>query len=115
MLERGELITSVAVPPLNGAKSAYVKMTSRSADDWPAINLGIHLEMDGERIRAARIIISAATEKLTRLTQAEKVLIGTTPGKRILAEAGDRAAREVLFLSDAHGSAAYKKELLRVC
>ena len=114
VLERGELITSVSVPPLNGAKCAYMKVTSRSADDWPAINLGLRLEMKGGRIVAARVIVSAATEKVTRLTETEKILTGGAPGKELLAEAGDRATREVSFLSDAHGSAAYKKELLRV-
>ena len=51
VLQRGELIESVRVPPLNGAKAAYTKVTSRSADDWPAINIGVRLEMDGDRIR----------------------------------------------------------------
>jgi carbon-monoxide dehydrogenase medium subunit len=114
VLERGELITAVSVPPLNGAKCTYVKVTSRSADDWPALNLGVRLEMEHGRIRHARIIVSAATEKVTRLTETEKILIGEAPERTVLAEAGDRAAREVSFLSDAHGSAAYKKELLCV-
>jgi len=114
MLETGELITSVAVPPLNGAKCAYMKVTSRSADDWPAINLGVRLEMQRGNIRDARVIVSAATEKVTRLKQTEQILIGAAPGTEVLSKAGDCATREVSFLSDAHGSAPYKKELLRV-
>jgi len=114
VLKRGELIESVRVPPLNGAKAAYVKVTSRSADDWPAINIGVRLEMDHDHIRTARFVVSAATEKVTRLHDTEKVLTGERPDARILSEAGDRAVREISFLSDAHGSAAYKKELLRV-
>ena len=114
VLKRGELIESVRVPPLNGAKAAYVKVTSRSADDWPAINIGVRLEMDRDRIRTARLVVSAATDKVTRLNEAEQVLAGEMPTAEILAEAGDRAVREISFLSDAHGSAAYKKELLRV-
>lgn len=113
-LERGELIESVAVPPLGHAKAVYVKVTSRSADDWPALSLGLRLEMDGGRIAAARIVVSAATEKVTRLHETEKLLQGQKPAGSLLIEAGDRAAREVEFLSDSHGSAAYKKELLRV-
>ena len=70
--------------------------------------------MERGHIRDARLIVSAATEKPTRLKQTEKILIGATPGTEVLAEAGDCATREVSFLSDAHGSAPYKKELLRV-
>jgi carbon-monoxide dehydrogenase medium subunit len=114
VLKRGELIESVRVPPLNGAKAAYTKVTSRSADDWPAINIGVRLEMDGDRIRTARIVVSAATDKVTRLNDTEQMLTGEAPAAQLLTEAGDRAVREISFLSDAHGSAAYKKELLRV-
>jgi carbon-monoxide dehydrogenase medium subunit len=114
VLQRGELIESVSLPPLNGAKTAYVKVTSRSADDWPSVNLGVRLEMDGDRIRHARLVVSAATEKVMRLRQTEDMLAGERPAKEKLLEAGECAAREVSFLSDAHGSAAYKKELLRV-
>ena len=114
VLRRGELIESVTVPALGSARAVYVKVTSRSADDWPALNLGLRLEMDGERVAGARIVVSAATEKVTRLHETEKMLQGQRPAGSLLIEAGDHAAREVTFLSDAHGSAAYKKELLRV-
>ncbi len=43
-LEKNELIAEAIVPPLNGAKAAYMKVTSRSADDWPALNIGVRLE-----------------------------------------------------------------------
>jgi carbon-monoxide dehydrogenase medium subunit len=114
-LEKNELIAEAIVPPLNGAKAAYMKVTSRSADDWPALNIGVRLETDGPgRIRAARVVISAATEKVTRLNGAERLLTGAAVNDALLSRAGDAAIGEVSFLSDAHGSAAYKKELLRV-
>ncbi|MEA2823726.1 MAG: aerobic carbon-monoxide dehydrogenase medium subunit [Alphaproteobacteria bacterium] len=113
-LEKNELIAEAIVPPLNGAKAAYMKVTSRSADDWPALNIGVCLHTDGARTREARIIISAATEKVTRLRETEELLTGAAVNDALLKQAGDVAAREVSFLSDAHGSAAYKKELLRV-
>jgi carbon-monoxide dehydrogenase medium subunit len=114
-LEKNELIAEAIVPPLNGATAAYMKATSRSADDWPALNIGVRLETDGgKQIREARLVISAATEKVTRLTQTEELLKGAVADDAILKRAGECAAAEVSFLSDAHGSAAYKKELLRV-
>lgn len=114
-LEKNELIAEAIVPPLTGAKAAYIKVTSRSADDWPALNIGVRLETEGaSRIRDCRIIISAATEKVTRLKNTEKLLTSGTINDVLLKSAGDVAVGEVSFLSDAHGSAAYKKELVRV-
>jgi carbon-monoxide dehydrogenase medium subunit len=115
ILAKDELIAGVTVPPLNGARTAYMKCTSRSADDWPALNLAIRWDAaEGNMIRNPCVIVSAATEKVTRLSETEKILAGSNGDDNTTRRAGDAAVEEVSFLSDAHGSAAYKKELLRV-
>ena len=115
VLRNDELIAEAIVPPLNGARAAYKKITSRSADDWPALNMGVRLELaDANTIKAARVIIGAAAERVTRLAQTEKVLAGASLGEAVFKRAGECAAAEARFVSDAHGSAAYKQELLRV-
>jgi aerobic carbon-monoxide dehydrogenase medium subunit len=114
VLAKDELIAEVTVPPLNGARAAYIKCTSRSADDWPALGLAVRWEVAGKAIRSPCVIVSAATEKVTRLFETEKVLDGARADDKTARRAGDAAVEEVSFLSDAHGSAAYKKELLRV-
>ena len=114
VLAKDELIAEVTVPPLNGAHTAYIKCTSRSADDWPALGLAVRWDIAGKAIRNPCVIVSAATEKVTRLFETEKILDGASIDEKTTRRAGDAAVEEVSFLSDAHGSAAYKKELLRV-
>jgi carbon-monoxide dehydrogenase medium subunit len=114
-LQRDELIAEVIVPPLKDSRAAYLKCTSRSADDWPALGLAVRLDVEGrEAIRGARIVLSAATDKVTRLKETESVLAGASPSDPALKRAAATAAEEVSLLSDAHGSAAYKRELLKV-
>jgi carbon-monoxide dehydrogenase medium subunit len=114
-LAKDELIAEVLVPPLGRANAVYMKCTSRSADDWPALSVAVRLEMQGEDgIAVARVVISAATDKVTRLVETESVLTGSEGADAVFARAADTAADEVSLLSDAHGSAAYKRELLRV-
>jgi carbon-monoxide dehydrogenase medium subunit len=108
-LRRNELITQVQVPALGARRAAYLKCTTRTADDWPA--LGIAVVLDGSEVR---LVIGAATDKPTRLLSAEKILRGKTLDEKILKQAGEAAAEEVQIESDNHGSAAYKKQLLRV-
>jgi aerobic carbon-monoxide dehydrogenase medium subunit len=108
-LRPNELITRVELPPLGKRRAAYLKWTTRSADDWPA--LGMAVVLDGEE---ARIVVSAATDKPTRLHTAEKILKGKAGDPKALKQAGEAAAEEVHIESDMHGSAAYKKQLLRV-
>ncbi len=115
VLKNNELIAGAVIPPLKGARTAYVKVTSRAADDWPSLNIGLRLEMaDSKTIRAARVVIGAAAEKVTRLAATETLLSGSAYGDPLLKQAGECAAAEAKFVSDAHGSVSYKRELLRV-
>ncbi len=114
VLEKNELITAVTVPALNGRKAAYMKVTSRTADDWPALGVAVSFALADGAIRDPVVVVSAATEKVTRMTTAEQALQGATPDDANLTRAGEAAAAEASILADAHGSAAYKRELLRV-
>jgi carbon-monoxide dehydrogenase medium subunit len=114
VLEKNELITAVTVPPLGGRKAAYMKVTSRTADDWPSLGVAVSFALKDGAIRDPMVVVSAATEKVTRMRTAEQALQGAASDDAALRGAGDAAAEEVETLSDAHGSAAYKRELLRV-
>ena len=107
-LRHDELIAEVIVPRQEAQRSFYLKWTARSADDWPALGIAVAL---GER--QARIVVGAATEKPTRLAAAEGAL-GSARDAKALRRAGDAAADEAVLVSDQHGSAVYKTELLRV-
>ena len=114
VLEKNELIAAVTVPALGGRKAAYIKVTSRTADDWPSLGVAVSFAMQNGAICDPIVVVSAATEKVTRIASAEKALQGAAPDDAALARAGDAAAAEAQILADAHGSAAYKRELLRV-
>jgi aerobic carbon-monoxide dehydrogenase medium subunit len=113
-LERGELIAGVTVPAQGRRRAAYLKCTTRSADDWPALGVAVALEADGATVRDSRIVISAATNTPTRLAAAEGALRGTKVDDTVLRRAGDAAAAAADVIADEHGSAAYKRELVRV-
>jgi CO/xanthine dehydrogenase FAD-binding subunit len=42
------LITEVAVPPLRGRHAVYLKVTARTADDWPALGIAVAFRRDGD-------------------------------------------------------------------
>jgi aerobic carbon-monoxide dehydrogenase medium subunit len=114
VLGRDEIITELRVPPQGRRRAAYLKCTTGSADDWPALGVAVSLEVDGRTMRSPRVVVSAATEKAVRLGRAEAVLDGAGGDDAVLARAGDAAAEEAETVSDVRGSAAYKRELIRV-
>ena len=88
-LERNELITQVEVPAMGKRRAAYLKCTTRSADDWPAVGVAVVL---GDE---TRIFVSAATDRPTRI-------------------ADETSVAGLKIEGDLHGSADYKRQLLRV-
>jgi carbon-monoxide dehydrogenase medium subunit len=69
---------------------------------------------DANTIRSARVVIGAASERVTRLAATEKLLSAAAPDATALQRVSECAASEARFIADAHGSASYKRELLRV-
>jgi carbon-monoxide dehydrogenase medium subunit len=114
VISRDELISEVTVPALQGRKAAYLKITARSADDWPAVGLAVAFKADGGKLSDVRVVASAATAMVTRLSEAEKILNGANADDATLKAAGEAAAKEAPVIGDMRGSAAYKRELLRI-
>jgi carbon-monoxide dehydrogenase medium subunit len=114
VLRRDELIAALVVPAQAARRAAYIKCTTRAAHDWPALGVAVSLAPDGASHHDARIVISAATEKPVRLPGAETALADGGSDDAALRRAGDAAAEEAETISDGQGSAAYKRQLVRV-
>ena len=113
-LAKDELISEVIVPPQAGKRSVYLKCTTRAAHDWPALGVAVNVAADADGVRAADVIISAATERAIRIPKTSALLKGRRPDAKLLGAAGEAAAAEVEPIGDAQGSVAYKRELVRV-
>jgi aerobic carbon-monoxide dehydrogenase medium subunit len=113
-LAKNELIAELRIPAQGRSRAAYLKVTTGSAEDWPALGVAVALEAEGATVKSARVVVSAATEKATRLKAVERSLTSATIDDRALARASDTAADEAECISDVRGSAAYKRELVRV-
>jgi carbon-monoxide dehydrogenase medium subunit len=117
-LKKNELIADVRIPAQGKKHAAYLKVTTGSADDWPALGVAAVIGTEDGVVTSARIVVSAATDKVTRLKETGKALKGAKIDKkvdpRLIARLGDAAVAEAQIVSDGRGSAPYKRELLRV-
>jgi carbon-monoxide dehydrogenase medium subunit len=114
VLDKNELIAEVFVPAQGTKKGAYYKVTTGSADDWPALGVAAVLEADGKTVKSSCLVVSAATDKATRLKATEALINGKTVTDALLQEAGEAAVAESEFIADVRGSVPYKRELMKV-
>lgn len=113
-LTQSEIIVQVHVPSQQGWQSVYRKTTVRTYDDWPALGVAVALRLEDGVVRDSRIIVSAATERVTRLANVEALIRGKRLSEQVLHEAGCLAAETVDTVSDVQGTASYKKVLVEV-
>src|ERR1043166_4824977 len=53
VLGRNELIAEVRIPAQARKRAAYCKITTGSADDWPAVGVAVALDTDGTTVKSA--------------------------------------------------------------
>jgi xanthine dehydrogenase YagS FAD-binding subunit len=96
-LNHGELITSIELPKNNFAnKSYYLKVRDRASYAFALVSVAATLEMNGKKIKQARIAMGGVSHKPWRATEAEQFLSGkdaTEANFKLAAEAEMKNAR----------------------
>ena len=77
VLEPGELITAIELPPLNfAANSTYRKVRDRASYAFALVSIAAALEIDGGVIKDVRIALGGVAHKPWRASKAEAALRG---------------------------------------
>ncbi len=77
VLQPGELITAVTIPPLAFAtRSTYRKVRDRASYAFALVSVAAAIELDGENVRDVRIAFGGVAAKPWRATRAEASLRG---------------------------------------
>jgi xanthine dehydrogenase YagS FAD-binding subunit len=76
-LQHGELITAVDLPSAQFTKAHYLKVRDRASYAFALVSVAAALQMEGERIKAARIALGGVAHKPWRATRSEEMLAGS--------------------------------------
>ena len=113
-LKADEIVTEIRIPmPKGPAGGAYNKL-ERKVGDFATVAVAVHVELSGGKIVNAGIGLTAVGETNIKATAAEKALIGHEPTDELIAEAARLASEAAHPKDDIRGSAAYKKDVVRV-
>lgn len=110
VLTHGELITAVDLPALPFAvHSHYLKVRDRASYAFALTSAAVALDVQGGKIAQARVALGGVGTKPWRSPEAEKALIGKTPGE----EAYKAAAEATLKGAKTYKDNAFKVELAK--
>ena len=113
-LEPNELIYEVSLPANISPYSSYIKCTTRSADDWPALGVAVNLTVKANHVESSRIFMGSIADTPTRLIELEKRLSAKELTSDLLTSVADLVSEEIDPVSDHLGSADYKRALAKV-
>jgi len=113
-LEPDEVVTEARIPIRKGASGgAYLKL-ERKVGDFATVAVAVHLELDGKKVSKAGIGLTSVGENNIKANAAERVLEGAEPTEASIKEAARLAAEAAEPKDDVRGSAAFKKDVVRV-
>src|SRR3954465_16037221 len=79
VLEAGEVIAAITVPASPAARrSHYLKVRDRASFEFAVVSAAVALEMDGPRIRQARLAPGGVGSKSLRVPRVEQALAGAS-------------------------------------
>jgi xanthine dehydrogenase YagS FAD-binding subunit len=110
VVQPGDLITAVEIPPLPFARrSTYLKVRDRASYAFALASAAVALDVDGGVIREARLALGGVATKPWRAREAERVLAG----RRADAAAFRKAAEAAMEGAVARTHNAFKIELAK--
>jgi CO/xanthine dehydrogenase FAD-binding subunit len=113
---KNELLTEIRFPKLlDSMKSTFVKLGRRNALAISRLSVAAILQKNNSGlIQEARIVPGAAFPKWQRMTEAEKLLIGQKPSKKLFVEAGKRVSEAMISFTGRRWSTEYKEPVIAV-
>ena len=109
-----EIVTEVRIPVAKGRSGgAYLKL-ERKVGDFATVAVAVQVALEGDKIAHAGIGLTAVGATNIKATEAERALHGKEPTEAVIAEAAKLAAAAAQPKDDVRGSAAYKKDVVRV-
>src|ERR687895_102758 len=107
-LQHGELIVAIDLPKSNFAKNSYyLKVRDRASYAFALVVVAAALELDGNNVRQARVVLGGVAHKPWRSREAEAALAGQPVSVESFRQAAELALRDAKPL--AHNG--YKVEL----
>lgn len=116
VLQPDEMLVDIFFPALTTTqRGTFIKLALRRAQAISLVNIAIVLTMEADTVRTASITLGAVAPTIIHATEAEKYL----EGKKLTNEIMEEAARLTMGASkpidDIRSSAAYRREMVRVC
>jgi len=116
VMQPDEMLVEISFPAMMSTqRGAFVKLALRRAQAISVVNVTVVLNLDSDSVKSASITMGAVAPTIIHAPEAESFLVGKNLTDDILEEAARLAVNAAIPIDDIRGSAAYRREMVRVC
>jgi carbon-monoxide dehydrogenase medium subunit len=113
-LRPDEVVTAIRIPLSAGHAGGSYHKLERKVGDFATVAVSVQVELDGRKVKRAGIGLTSVGATNLKAKKAEQALVGHELKDDVIAEAARLAAEAAEPKDDIRGSAAYKKDVIRV-
>ena len=116
VMQPDEMMVDIFFPAMETtARGTFIKLALRRAQAISIIDVALILNMQAGSVKSAAIALGAVAPTIIRADDAEKYLVGKKLTDEVLEEAARLTTEACKPIDDIRGSAAYRREMVRVC
>lgn len=116
VMQPDEMLVDISFPAMpSTARGTFIKLALRRAQAISIVNVAVILDLEAETVKSAAIALGAVAPTIIRAAEAEAYLVGKQLSAEVLEEAARLTMESCKPIDDIRGSAAYRREMVRVC
>jgi len=108
-----EILTSVAIPALDGWRSTYWKLRRRGSFDFPVASAAVAARLDGDTVVEARIVLGAVASRPMASPKAAALIAGQRLTDEAIAAAADAAYDVAKPMDNTDYELVWRKKMIR--
>lgn len=115
VMQADEMLVDISFPAMTKTqRGTFIKLALRRAQAISLVNAAIILNLKADTVQSAVITLGAVTPIIVHAEEAEKFLAKKKLNEKNIAQAAELAVQAAHPIDDVRGSAAYRREMVKV-
>jgi xanthine dehydrogenase iron-sulfur cluster and FAD-binding subunit A len=116
VMQPDEIMVDISFPAMiSTQRGTFIKLALRRAQAISLVDVALTVDLEADTVRTASITLGSVAPIIIHANEAEKYLTGKPLSDEVINEAARLAMNASKPIDDVRGSAAYRREMVRVC